>query len=498
MLPTAACPTTRITNPDSNEETTVDHARQFYINGKWVEPVSTETLDVINPATEEAIESIALGGAEDVDVAVAAAKAAFETFSRTTREERLALLDRIVEVYKSRITEMGDIISQEMGAPLKMSQRAQATAGIGHFTTARKVLADFEFEKEMGTTLIVREPIGVCALITPWNWPINQIACKVAPALAAGCTMVLKPSEVAPLNAILFTEILDEAGVPAGVFNLVNGDGATVGSALSSHPDVDMVSFTGSTRAGIEVARNAAPTVKRVSQELGGKSANIILDDADFAAAIARDMGSMCNNSGQSCNAPSRMLVPAARMDEAAAIAAAAAKKVVVGDPKDESTRVGPVVSGVQYDRIQKLIEKGISEGAKLEAGGPGKPDGLETGYFVKPTVFSHVSNDMTIAREEVFGPVLVMIGYDDDDDAVRIANDTSYGLSGYISGDSDRARSMARRIRSGNVHLNGAPGDLNAPFGGYKQSGNGREWGEFGMEEFLETKAILGYGASA
>ena len=475
----------------------MDHARQFYINGQWVEPLTDETLDVVNPATEEVIDSIAMGGSDDVDAAVAAAKAAFETFSLTTRDERLALLDRIIEVYKSRIAEMGNLISLEVGAPVWMAQRAQATAGVGHFATARKVLADFEFEKEMGTTLVVREPIGVCALITPWNWPLNQIACKVAPALAAGCTMVLKPSEVAPLNAILFAEILDEAGVPAGVFNLVNGDGVNVGSPLSSHPDVDMVSFTGSTRAGVEVARAAAPTVKRVAQELGGKSANIVLDDADFATVIARDLATMCNNSGQSCSAPSRMLVPAARMDEAAAIAVAASKDIVVGDPKDDTSKIGPVVSEVQYNRIQQLIEKGISEGAKLEVGGPGKPEGLETGYFVKPTVFSHVSNDMTIAREEVFGPVLVMIGYDDDDDAVRIANDSAYGLSGYISGDSDRARAMARRIRTGNVHLNGARGDLNAPFGGYKQSGNGREWGEFGMEEFLETKAIMGYSAA-
>ncbi len=475
----------------------MDHASQFYINGQWVAPLSHETLEVINPATEEVIDRIAMGGADDVDAAVAAAKAAFATFSVTSREERLALLDRIIEVYKTHITEMGDLISAEVGAPVWMAQRSQATAGVGHFMTARKVLADYEFEKELGTTLVVREPIGVCALITPWNWPLNQIACKVAPALAAGCTMVLKPSEVAPLNAILFAEILDEAGVPAGVFNLVNGDGVNVGSPLSSHPDVDMVSFTGSTRAGIEVARAAAPTVKRVAQELGGKSANIILDDADFATVIARDVATMCNNSGQSCSAPSRMLVPASRMDEAAAIAAAAAKNVVVGDPKDDASKIGPVVSGVQYSRIQQLIEKGISEGATLQVGGPGKPEGLETGYFVKPTVFSHVSNDMTIAREEVFGPVLVMIGYEDDDDAVRIANDSAYGLSGYISGSSDRAKAMARRIRTGNVHLNGARGDLNAPFGGYKQSGNGREWGEFGMEEFLETKAIMGYAAA-
>jgi aldehyde dehydrogenase (NAD+) len=472
----------------------VDNATRFYINGKWVDPATNATLEVINPATEQPIATIAMGTAADVDDAVAAAKAAFETYSQTTREERLALLDKIIEVYTSRLGDLGDIISQEMGAPMKLAQRAQAPAGLGHFMAARKVLADFEFEKEQGTTLVVREPIGVCALITPWNWPLNQIACKVAPALAAGCTMVLKPSEVAPLNAIVFAEILDAAGVPAGVFNLVNGDGAGVGAPLSAHPDVDMVSFTGSTRAGVEVARAAAPTVKRVSQELGGKSANIILDDADLAAAIARDVGAVCNNSGQSCNAPTRMLVPASRMDEAAAIARAAAEKVVVGDPRDEATRIGPVVSAVQYERIQKLIEAGIAEGATLEAGGPGKPEGLDSGYYVKPTVFSNVTNDMTIAREEVFGPVLVMIGYADDDDAVRIANDTVYGLSGYISGDSERARRMARRIRTGNVHLNGAPGDLAAPFGGYKQSGNGREWGEFGMEEFLETKAIMGY----
>jgi aldehyde dehydrogenase (NAD+) len=333
-------------------------------------------------------------------------------------------------------------------------------------------------------------------MITPWNWPVNQIACKVAPALAVGCTMVLKPSEVAPLNAILFAEILDEAGVPAGVFNLVNGDGINVGAVLSAHPDIDMVSFTGSTRAGIEVARAAAPTVKRVAQELGGKSANIILDDADLEAAISRDMAGMCTNSGQSCNAPTRMLVPAARMDEAAAIAAAAASNVVVGDPRERTSNIGPVVSATQFSRIQQLIEKGIGEGAKVEVGGPGRPEGLDTGYYVRPTVFSHVTNDMTVAREEIFGPVLVMIGYEDDDDAVRIANDTSYGLSGYISGSGDRAKAMARRIRSGNVHLNGAGPDFNAPFGGYRQSGNGREWGALGFEEYLETKAIMGYDA--
>jgi len=472
----------------------VEHARQFYIGGQWVTPSTTETLDVINPATEEPITSVAMGAEQDVDAAVAAAKGAFDTFSATSKAERLELLDSIIAVYSSRLGDLADIVSQEMGAPLWLAKAAQAPAGLGHLATARAVLADFEFERQMGKTLLVREPIGVCGMITPWNWPLNQIGCKVAPAIAAGCTMVLKPSEVAPLNAILFAEILDQAGVPAGVFNLVNGYGITVGACLSAHPDIDMMSFTGSTRAGVEVARAAAPTVKRVAQELGGKSANIVLDDADFEAVVARDMTGMCTNSGQSCNAATRMLVPAARMDEAAAIASAAASAVVVGDPREAGTRIGPVVSATQYSRIQQLIEKGIGEGAKLEVGGPGKPDGLETGYYVRPTVFSHVSNDMTIAREEIFGPVLVLIGYDDDDDAVRIANDTVYGLSGYISGDSERARSMARRIRSGNVHLNGAGPDFNAPFGGYRRSGNGREWGALGFEEYLETKAIMGY----
>ena len=477
----------------------MSNRQKFYINGEWVEPSTSATLEVINPATEQAIDTIALGGPADVDKAVAAAKAAFETFSQTTREERVALLEQIIAAYSARMGEVAAVISQEMGAPMPLANAAQAPAGVGHFMTTLEVLKTFEFEEDIGTSHVVREPAGVCGFITPWNWPINQIACKVAPALAAGCTMVLKPSEVAPFNAILFTEILDEAGVPAGVFNLVNGDGPTVGVALSSHPDVDMMSFTGSTRAGIEVARNAAPTVKRVAQELGGKSANIILDDADFQAAISRDVFGMCMNSGQSCNAPTRMLVPNARMDEAAAIAKAAAENVKVGAPDAEGTTIGPVVSEVQFNKIQGLIEKGIEEGAKLETGGPGRPDGLNQGYYVKPTVFSHVTNDMTIAREEIFGPVLSLIGYEDDEDAVRIANDTVYGLSGYISsGDPERAKAIARQIRSGNVHLNGAPVDQLAPFGGYKQSGNGREWGSHGFEEFLEVKAIMGYNAAA
>ncbi len=477
----------------------MSNRQKFYINGEWVEPSTSATLEVINPATEEPIDSIALGGPADVDKAVAAAKAAFETFSQTSREERVALLEQIIATYSARMGDVAEVISQEMGAPMPLAKAAQAPAGLGHFMTTLEVLKTFEFEEDIGTSHVVREPAGVCGFITPWNWPINQIACKVAPALAAGCTMVLKPSEVAPFNAILFAEILDEAGVPAGVFNLINGDGPTVGVALSSHPDVDMMSFTGSTRAGIEVARNAAPTVKRVAQELGGKSANIILDDADFQAAISRDVFGMCMNSGQSCNAPTRMLVPNARMDEAAAIAKAAAENVKVGAPDAEGTTIGPVVSEVQFNKIQGLIEKGIKEGAKLETGGPGRPDGLNQGYYIKPTVFSHVTNEMTIAREEIFGPVLSLIGYEDDEDAVRIANDTVYGLSGYISsGDPERAKSIARRIRSGNVHLNGAPVDNKAPFGGYKQSGNGREWGSHGFEEFLEVKAIMGYNAAA
>ena len=471
---------------------------KFYINGAWVDPSTSETLDVINPATEQPIGQIAMGGEADVNAAVAAAAAAFETYSQTTKEERIALLEAIIAKYAERMEEIAATISEEMGAPLGLAKAAQAPAGIGHFMTTLEVLKNFEFEEDIGTSHVIKEPAGVCGLITPWNWPINQIACKVAPALAAGCTMVLKPSEVAPFNAILFAEVLDAAGVPAGVFNLVNGDGPNVGAPLSSHPDVDMMSFTGSTRAGIEVAKNAAPTVKRVAQELGGKSANIILDDADFVKSISRDVFGMCMNSGQSCNAPTRMLVPNARMDEAAAIAKAAAENVQVGAPDAEGTAIGPVVSGVQFDKIQNLIQKGIDEGAKLETGGTGRPEGLNAGYYVRPTVFSHVTNDMTIAQEEIFGPVLSLIGYEDDADAVRIANETPYGLSGYISSaDPERAKKVARLIRTGNVHLNGAPVDNNAPFGGYKQSGNGREWGQHGFEEFLEVKAIMGYNAA-
>ncbi len=468
----------------------------FYIDGAWVAPAKPATRDVINPATEQPIATISMGSAEDVDRAVNAARKAFDTFSRTTTAERIALLEEIVRVYKTRHEELATTISTEMGAPIWLAKAAQAATGLGHLMQAITILKTFAFEETRGKTMIVREPIGVCGMITPWNWPINQIACKVAPALAAGCTIVLKPTEVAPLNAIVFAQILHEAGVPRGVFNLVNGDGPTVGAAIAAHPGIDMVSFTGSTRAGIQVAINAAPTVKRVTQELGGKSANIILDDADFQKAVAGGVSGCFGNSGQSCNAPTRMLVPASRHAEAVAIAKAAAERTTVGDPFQEGIKLGPVVSEVQFNKIQRLIQAGIDEGAELVTGGVGRPAGLTAGFYVKPTVFAGVKNSMTIAREEIFGPVLAILPYENEDDAIAIANDTPYGLSGYVSsGDLERARRVAARLRTGNVHLNGAPAAFDAPFGGYKQSGNGREWGVNGFEEFLETKAVLGYG---
>ena len=468
---------------------------KFYINGQWVEAHSRQTAEVINPATEEAIASIALGDETDVDRAVAAARAAFDNYAQWPVAERVALFERIIAVYDRRMAEMAETISQEMGAPLAFATIAQAPSGRDQFKATLEALKIFEWEKEVGRSRVVREPIGVCALITPWNWPQNQVVSKVAPALAAGCTMVLKPSEITPLDAILLAGILDEAGVPAGVFNLVNGDGAGVGTALAQHPDVDMISFTGSTRAGVLVAQNAAPTVKRVTQELGGKAANIILDDARLEKVVAGGVRVCVRNAGQSCNAPTRMLVPMSRMDEAAAVAREAASAFRVGDPAAADTDMGPVASKAQWDKIQNLIRKGIEEGARLECGGPGLPDGLERGYYVRPTVFSHVNNDMTIAREEIFGPVLVIIGYEDEEDAIRIANDTPYGLTGYVqSGDLERARRVARRLRAGSVHLNGAPGGYDVPFGGYKQSGNGREQAGWGLEEYLETKAIIGY----
>jgi aldehyde dehydrogenase (NAD+) len=474
----------------------MDHLN-FYIDGAWVTPAKPATRDVINPATEQSIGKISMGSAEDVDRAVKAARKAFETYSRTTREERSALLENIIRVFKTKQDELATTISTEVGAPMWLSKAAQAAAGIGHFAQALAVLKTFEFEEPRGRTMIVREPVGVVGMITPWNWPINQIACKVAPALAAGCTIVLKPTEIAPMNAILFAEILHEAGVPPGVFNLVNGDGPTVGAAIASHPGIDMVSFTGSTRAGVQVAINAAPTVKRVTQELGGKSANIILDDADFQTAVAGGVTGCFTNSGQSCNAPTRMLVPAGRQAEAIAIAKAAAEKMRVGDPFQDGVKLGPVVSEVQFNKIQGLIQKGIDEGANLVTGGVGRPEGLGTGFYVKPTVFAGVKNSMTIAREEIFGPVLAILPYENEDEAIAIANDTPYGLSGYVSsGDLEHARRVASRLRTGNVHLNGASAAFDAPFGGYKQSGNGREWGVNGFEEFLETKAVLGYVA--
>lgn len=470
---------------------------KFYIDGAWVDPVEPRTLEVVNPATQAVMGHISLGSKADVDRAVAAAVRAFPAFAATSREERMDLLSAILDEFAKRHDEIATAIMEEMGAPWPLARDEQAASGPQHIKAALKALRDYPFEEMHRTTRIVREPIGPCALITPWNWPINQIAVKVAPALAAGCTMVLKPSEVAPFDAMLFAEVLDAAGVPAGVFNLINGDGPGVGTELSRHPDIAMVSFTGSTRAGVEVARNAAPTVKRVAQELGGKSPNIILDDADFERAVGRGTAACFDNSGQSCNAPTRMLVPRDRHADAVRIAADVASKTVAGAPTDAATTIGPVVSEVQWTRIQELIQAGIDEGATLASGGTGRPDGIDTGFYVKPTVFADVTNDMRIAREEIFGPVLCILPYDSEDDAIAMANDTPYGLSGYVSsGDLEHARSVAARLRTGMVHINGASLDAQAPFGGYKQSGNGREWGPHGIDEFLEVKSVYGYDA--
>jgi aldehyde dehydrogenase (NAD+) len=471
---------------------------RFYINGEWVAPVEPRPYDVINPATEEPAAQINLGSARDVDRAVKAAKAAFPAYSRTSKEERLALFQKIIDAYKKHYDELAQVITKEMGAPAWLSTRAQAATGLAHLNQIAAVLKDFSFEQPRGTTLIAYEPVGVCGFITPWNWPINQIMCKVAPALAAGCTMVLKPSEVAPLNAMVFAQVLHEAGVPKGVFNLVNGDGPTVGQAIATHPDVDMVSFTGSTRGGIAVAKAAADTIKRVHQELGGKSANIILPDADLQKAVTSGTQSCFNNSGQSCNAPTRMFVQQGQHDQAAAIAKAVAEATKVGDPNAKGVTLGPVASEMQFQKIQRMIEAGIAEGATLVAGGPGRPEGVNRGYYVRPTVFANVKPEMTIAREEIFGPVLSILPYATEEQAVQLANDTPYGLSGYVqSGSLDHARNVAAQLRTGNVHLNGAGPDFAAPFGGYKQSGNGREWGIFGFEEFLEVKAVMGYSAA-
>lgn len=466
---------------------------QFYIDGAWVDPERPAVLDVDNPRTEQVSGRIALGSAADVDKAVRAARRAFPGWSATSREDRLAVLGAILAEYRQRLGDLADAVGEEMGAPPGLAGGPQVNLGLAHLAAAIDALTNFEFESDRGATRVIREPIGVCGLITPWNWPLNQIAAKVYPALAAGCTMVLKPSEVAPYSGQIFTEIISAAGVPAGVYNMIFGDGPGVGAAISAHPGIDMVSFTGSTRAGIEVARNAAPTVKRVSQELGGKSPNIVLDDEAFAEGVAAGVSAMMLNSGQSCNAPSRMLVPSSRMDEAIAIAREVGAAVTVGDPADK-TAIGPVASKVQFDKIQRLIQQGIDAGADLVVGGTGRPEGLDTGYYVRPTVFANVTNDMVIAREEIFGPVLCILGYDDLDQAIDIANDTDYGLAGYVwAADIEQAREVARRIRAGSVAINHAF-DIAAPFGGYKSSGNGREWGDFGFHEYLEVKAALGY----
>jgi len=473
--------------------------RRFYIDGRWVDPVEPREFTVINPATEAPAGVISLGSAKDVDRAVAAARRAFESFSQTSREERRALLGKILAGYKERYQDIANAIRDEMGAPTRLANGSQAGIGVGHLSAMIDLLETFEFEERRGESRLTLEPVGVCALITPWNWPMNQVAAKVVPALAAGCTMVLKPSEFSPFSATIWTEVLHEAGVPAGVFNLLHGTGPEVGAALAAHPDVDMVSFTGSTRAGTEVARIAAATVKRVHQELGGKSPSVVLEDADFERAVKATVRHVLENSGQSCNAPTRLLVPAARLAEVEALARKTAEAVIVGDPASEKTAVGPLVSKIQFERVQSHIARGISEGAHLITGGEGRPAGLEKGYFVRPTVFSNVRNDMDIAREEIFGPVLAILPYRDEEEAVRIANDTPYGLQAYIwSGNLAHANRIGRRIRAGRVTINGAAGDMNMPFGGFKRSGNGREWGEYGLRDFLEVKAMLGAEAQA
>ena len=473
--------------------------RKFYIDGRWVEPVEPREFTVIDPATEAPAGVISLGCAKDVDRAVAAARRAFESFAETSREERRALLERVRTIYKQRYLEIAAAMRAEMGAPAALAKGPQAGAGLGHITAMIELLKTFEFEERRGSARLALEPVGVCALITPWNWPMNQVAAKVVPALAAGCTMVLKPSEFSPFSAAIWAQIMHDAGVPAGVFNLINGTGPEVGAALAAHPDIDMVSFTGSTRAGTEVAKIAAATVKRVHQELGGKSPDILLEDADFERAVKNTVQHVFENSGQSCNAPTRLLVPAGRLAEVEALAKKAAEEVVVGDPASETTAVGPVVSKIQFERVQGYIAQGIAEGAKVIIGGVGRPPGIEKGYFVRPTIFSGVRNDMTIAREEIFGPVLAILPYRDEEDAIRIANDTPYGLQAYVwSGDLARANRVGRKIRAGRVTINGAPGDMSIPFGGFKRSGNGREWGEYGLRDFLEVKAMLGAEAQA
>ncbi len=467
---------------------------KFYIDGAWVEPAAPSALDVINPATEQPFARISMGSRDDVDRAVTAARRAFQAYSQTTVAQRLGWLHRIIEGFRARLPELARTMTQEMGSPITFSTERQATVALFHFEEVVRVLADFPFEERMGPGLIRREPIGVCGLITPWNWPLNQVASKVAPALAAGCTVVLKPSEIAPLSALLFAEVVHQAGLPAGVFNLVNGDGPTVGEAIASHPDIDMVSFTGSTAAGVKVAKLAADSVKRVAQELGGKSPNIILDDADLKTAVIAGVHACNTNAGQNCQSPTRMLVPRAQREAAFDAAREAIAAIRLGDPMDPASTMGPLVSRAQYDKVQALIQSAIDEGATLVAGGPGRPEHVAQGFYVRPTVFGDVTPQMRIAREEVFGPVLSIMSYDSDDEAVAIANDTPFGLAGFVqSRDPARARAVANRIRAGRVYINGAVFDRSLPFGGYKQSGNGREFGVFGLEEYLEVKAILG-----
>lgn len=467
---------------------------KFFINGKWVEPNSKDTLPVINPANEEVICDISLGNKFDLDNAVNSARKAFISYSKSSKEDRISILDRIISSYKKRMDELSKAITIEMGAPKTLSEKAQVPSGLGHFMKAKKILENFSFEKEVNSSIVLKEPVGVCGLITPWNWPLNQIACKVAPALAAGCTMILKPSEEAPLSAIILAEIIEESKLPEGVFNLINGNGSELGVSMSKHPGIDMMSFTGSTRAGISVAKNSADTVKRVTQELGGKSANIILDDVDFTKTVAKGIFHCMNNTGQSCNAPTRMLIPADKMDEAINISKETVLKLKVGDPQDESISVGPVVNKTQFLKIKEYISKGVEEGATLVTGGEDNIKENEKGYFINPTIFANVTKDMTIFKEEIFGPVLSIISYDSEEEAIDIANDSMYGLSGYIaSNNTDKAKQFASKLRTGMVHINYAPVDQSLPFGGYKMSGNGREWGEYGIEDFLETKAIIG-----
>lgn len=468
---------------------------KFYIDGQWVEPMGKATFTLINPADEQAYGELAMGNADDVERAVHAARRAFADYSRWTPGQRIDLLERVLSIYKRRYEEFAQAMTLEMGAPIAFSRAAQAARGSLHIEEIIRVLRSFEFDELQGTTQIRREAIGVCGLITPWNWPINQIVVKIAPALAAGCTIVLKPSEFSALSALLFAEVLDEAGVPPGVFNLVNGDGPNVGHAISAHPDIDMVSFTGSTQAGIRVAKTAADTVKRVAQELGGKSANILLGDADFSQAVSKGIAACFTNSGQSCSIPTRMLVPAERMADVVRIARAEVAKYRVGDPQDENTQLGPLVNRAQFERVQTLVQQGIDEGAKLICGGVGRPEGLQQGYYVQPTVFANVTPHMTIAQEEIFGPVLSIIAYHSETEAIEIANGTPYGLAAYVqSADLSHARDIAGRLRAGQVHLNYPPADIGAPFGGFKQSGNGREWGAHGLMEYLETKATVGF----